>query len=646
MRYTLSQIVSTILIVFGGLILFSCTSKELPRKPNIILILVDDLGWADVGCYGNTYYETPNIDKLAAEGMKFTNGYAASAVCSPTRGALMTGRYPTRLGITDWIHHWYPIENGEQPIGYESSDDKKLQTPKNYLFLDHDEITIAEILKKVGYTTCHVGKWHLGQKDWWPETHGFDYNIGGYQQGQPDSYFDPYNNPSMPDRKKGEYLTDREADEATGFIKKALQQNKPFFLYMAHYTVHTPIQAKMELIEYYQNKKIPEDRDFHPKYAAMVHSLDDAVGTITSTLEKLGVTDNTVIIFTSDNGGLKLRGNKDGSSKWTDNTPLRAGKGFPYEGGIREPFIVKWPGQIKPGSSSYEMVSSIDILPTICEMIGQQNQKTKSIDGKSLIPALVDNERLDRKTLYWHYPHYWNGGGVAPYSVIRDGDWKLIRWYEDNIIELYDLKNDLSEDNDLSIINPNKVNELQDKLDMWLKETGAKLPKLNPNYNNERKIDHLAIGKKIILKNDASPKYSDGDKNILLNGIMAPSKISNGWLGFEGDDFVATIDLQSIKSIKNISVNFLQHQKDWIFLPTQLKVFISNNGKNFRSVASLNKENIKTPKKGNTILIAKKFENVKSRYIKVIAKNIGQCPKGHPGEGGKAWLFVDEILVN
>lgn len=484
-RYTLSQFASTILIISIVLILFSCTNMELPKNPNIVLILVDDLGWADVGCYGNTYYETPNIDKLAAEGMKFTNGYAASAVCSPTRGALMTGRYPTRLGITDWIHHWYPIENGEQPIGYDSSDDKKLQTPKNHLFLEYDEITIAEILKKVGYTTCHVGKWHLGQEDWWPKSHGFDYNIGGFQMGQPPSYFDPYNIPTMLDREEGEYLTDREGDEAVGFIQKAVKQDKPFFLNMAHYAVHTPIQAKEELIEYYQKKEIPKDRDFHPKYAAMVHSLDEAIGKITSTLENLGVAENTIIIFTGDNGGLKLPRGKNGSNIWTDNTPLRDGKGFPYEGGIREPFIVKWPGQIKPGTVSNEMVCSIDILPTICEMTGQKLPLQKPIDGKSLIPALIENDELDRRTLYWHFPHYW-GGGVPPYSAIRDGDWKLIRWYETDSLELYNLEDDLSEKNDLAESNLKKVTELEKKLDLWLKETGAKLPKPNPEFDDEK----------------------------------------------------------------------------------------------------------------------------------------------------------------
>ena len=276
------------LLFLGVFILgiISCSKSTTSLKPNIILILVDDLGWTDVGCYGNNYYETPNIDKLAHKGMKFSNGYASCAVCSPTRASVMTGRYPTRLGITDWIHHWYPIENGEQPSGFEKSADRKLQTPKNHLFLDHSEVTIAEILKEAGYITCHIGKWHLGQKKWYPESQGFDYNIGGFEMGHPPSYFDPYKNPSLEDRKEGEYLTDREADEAAAFIDEAVKQNKPFFLYMSHYTVHTPIQAKKDIIEYYRKKETPANTDFHPEYAAMVHSLDEAVGKIISNIDK------------------------------------------------------------------------------------------------------------------------------------------------------------------------------------------------------------------------------------------------------------------------------------------------------------------------------------------------------------------------
>jgi len=643
-NYTRRQFIRNMGIAAAGLALYNCTTKSFPKNPNVVVILVDDLGWTDVGCYGNTYYETPNIDKLAAQGMKFTNGYASCAVCSPTRGSVMTGRYPTRIGITDWIHPNYPIENGEQPVGYESRANRKLQTPKNHLFLEHDEVTIPEILKKAGYTTCHVGKWHLGKKEWWPETHGFDYNIGGFQNGQPPSYFDPYKIPTLQDREEGEYLTDREAVEASGFIKKAVKQDKPFFLYMAHYTVHVPMQAKEELIEYYKKKEIPKDRDFHPIYAAMIHSLDEAVGTITSTLEEAGVAENTVIIFTGDNGGLKLPWGKNGSNIWTDNTPLRNGKGFPYEGGIREPFIVKWPGQIKPGTVSDEMVCSIDILPTICEMTGQKLPSQKPIDGKSLIPTLVDNDKLDRNTLYWHFPHYW-GGGVPPYSAIREGDWKLIQWYETNSLELYNLEDDLSEANDLAENNTDKVNDLQKKLDEWLKATGGKLPKPNPDYSEGKKVNHLAVGKNIRLENEASPKYSKGNKNLLVNGIQASPNIKIGWLGFENDDFVATIDLKSIESIQLISVNFLQNQKDWIFMPEEIEFAASTTGRNYKKLKII-KNKISSKKEG---MILKDFtldiSATEMRYIKIRAKNIGVCPKWHPGSGKPAWLFVDEIIV-
>ena len=240
--------------------LYTLYRENALSKPNVVLILLDDMGWSDVGCHGNAYYETPNIDRLASQGVKFTNGYAASAVCSPSRAAILTGRYPTRHGITNWIQHWLPAEKGQQPVGYESKASNKLMTPKNHLYMEHDEITIAEVLKGAGYETCHVGKWHLGRKDWFPETQGFDHNIGGYQTGNPDTYFDPYNNPSMADRREGEYLTDREADEATQFIRQAAAKKQPFFLYMSHYAVHDPREAKEELIEHYKNKA-PFSRD-------------------------------------------------------------------------------------------------------------------------------------------------------------------------------------------------------------------------------------------------------------------------------------------------------------------------------------------------------------------------------------------------
>ena len=451
------------------------------NKPNIVLILVDDLGWIDTGCYGSKYYETPNIDKLAADGMRFTNAYAACAVCSPTRAAVMTGRYPARLGVTDWIRSRFQggkiPENKKNPTEYVGGKNKKLLCPPNALWMELEEITIAEALKPAGYTSCHIGKWHLGADDWYPDRQGFDFNIGGCDFGQPPNYFDPYFRkgqgaiPTLEPHRKGEYLTDREADEAVKFIHN--HKDKPFFLYMAHYTVHTPIQAKKELIEKYKAK--PPTNQKNPTYAAMVESLDDAVGRICSTLDELNLAENTIIFFTSDNGGLLGP---------TNNAPLRSGKGFPYEGGIREPLIVRWPKLVKPGTISHEPVTSVDYFPTICQAAGVPLPNDRDIDGVSLLGHLKSNgtRELNRHALYWHFPHY--RGKIVPYSIIREGSWKLIKRYEGKPFELFNLKSDLSEENDLSKIYPTKTRQLDAKLRRWLRLTGAKLPKPNPNYDS------------------------------------------------------------------------------------------------------------------------------------------------------------------
>ncbi len=447
-------------------------------KPNIVLILVDDLGWVDMGCYGSEYYDTPNIDRLAAQGMKFTNGYAACAVCSPTRAAIMTGRYPSRLGVTDWIRARFQggkiPEDKENPSGYEGGPDKELLCPQNALWMELDEITIAELLKPAGYTSCYIGKWHLGADDWYPDKQGFDYNVGGCDYGQPPSYFDPYCNdrqgciPTLEPRKEGEYLTDREADEAESFIRA--HKDQPFFLYMANYAVHTPIQGKENLIEKY--KKIePDGGQDNPEYAAMVESVDHCVGKIMDTLEELELEDNTLIIFTSDNGGLLGP---------TDNAPLRSGKGYPYEGGIREPFIVRWPGKVQAGTVNHSLVCSIDCLPTLCEAAGVDIPNDRPIDGLSLMPLIKQAGSLDREALYWHFPHYRHGN--SPYSIIRKGDWKLIKHYVGPRFEMFNLKEDLSEKNNLAESHPEKLKELHEDLQAWLKETNAKMPKPNPKF--------------------------------------------------------------------------------------------------------------------------------------------------------------------
>ncbi|MHC4174429.1 MAG: sulfatase [Planctomycetota bacterium] len=457
------------------------------RKPNFVLILVDDLGWMDTGCYGSGFYETPNIDRLAAEGMRFTDGYAACAVCSPTRAAVMTGRYPARLGVTDWIRARFQggkiPANKKTPTEYVGNKNKKLLCPPNALWMELEEITIAEALKSVGYTSCHIGKWHLGADDWYPDRQGFDFNIGGCDFGQPPSYFDPYFRerqgqiPTLNRRREREYLTDREADEAVKFIRR--HKDKPFFLYMAHYAVHTPIQGKADLVAKYKAKKPTNQKN--PTYAAMVESVDDAVGKICSVLDELDLADRTIIFFTSDNGGLM---------SVTDNAPLRAGKGYPYEGGIREPLIVRWPKVIKPGTVSREPVTSVDYFPTICEAAGAALPRDRDIDGVSLLEHLKSNgiKKLDREAIFWHFPHY--RGDIVPYSIVRAGNWKLIKRYGGKTFELFNLKTDLPEKNDLSERMPEKVRQIDAKLNDWIRATGAKLPRPNPDYEVGCDISH------------------------------------------------------------------------------------------------------------------------------------------------------------
>jgi arylsulfatase A-like enzyme len=465
-------------------------SMSHPSKPNIILINVDDLGWADLSCFGSSFYETPNIDQLTSKGMRFTNAYAACAVCSPTRAAILTGRYPARLGLTDWIHHLdreanIAIGTGKNPTEYVGNETQKLLCPPNPYWMELEEITIAEVLKSSGYTTCHIGKWHLGHRDWYPEKQGFDINSGRCEIGQPPTYFDPYYQnprrssiPTLAPRKQGEYLTDREGDEAIRFITK--NKNLPFFLHLCHYAVHTPLEAKNELINKYRAKE--KTLQNNTIYAAMIESVDQVLGKIMFTLDELNLNSKTLVFFTSDNGGLL------GHS--TDNTPLRSGKGYPYEGGIRVPLIVNWTGVVEAATVNEIPVSSIDFFPTICEVVGVELPKNRPIDGVSFVPILKQDEsikraeKIEREALYWHFPHY-RGMDVVPYSIIRKGDWKLIKRYEGKTFELFNLKDDLEERHDISAQLPEKVRELNFMLSDWLMNTGAKLPRTNPNYRQD-----------------------------------------------------------------------------------------------------------------------------------------------------------------
>ena len=442
------------------------SARAAPTRLNVVFFLIDDMGWTDAGCYGSTLYETPNIDRLAVEGMRFTDAYAACPVCSPTRASIMAGKYPARLGITNF---------GSKPLPLE-------------------ETTLAEAFKEAGYTTFFAGKWHIGgDAEFWPEHQGFDINKGGNGTGSPaGGYFSPYKNPRLESGPAGEYLTDRLTDESLRFLDA--HRDKPFLLYLSHYAVHTPLQAKAEVIRKYEAKlaknppKGPLLRDEGPKaetglvqrnstFAAMVDSVDQSVGRVMRKLDELGIADHTAIVFMSDNGGLSTLVKNRGLSKNppTCNLPLRAGKGWLYEGGIREPMIVKWPGVAKPGSTCQVPVTSTDFYPTLLEMAGLPPRPKQHVDGISFVSLLKGGASLPRKAIFWHYPHH-HGSGSVPSGAVRAGDWKLIEFYEEKRIELYTLKDDIGESRNLADAKPKKRRELHALLDGWREQIGAAIP--------------------------------------------------------------------------------------------------------------------------------------------------------------------------
>jgi arylsulfatase A len=426
----------------------------LPQRPNVVVILLDDLGWRDFGSYGSTFYETPRIDRLAAQGMKFTQAYSASTVCSPTRAALLTGKSPARLRVTDWIP------------GHPPPADAKLQIPNWTKYLPLAEMTLPEAIAPSGYVSAHIGKWHLGDSPYYPEKNGFAVNVGGTHQGEPPSYFVPYGIPNLPDGPRGEYLTDRLATEAIRFIER--NREKPFFLHLSHYAPHLPLQAKETLIAKYRAKVRPGDVQNNPTYAAMIESIDQSVGRVVDRIEALGLSDRTLVIVTSDNGGvLTFRG-----GTVTSNAPLRDGKGGPYEGGVRVPFILKWPGVVPEGVECETPVISMDLFPTILEVAGVSAPEDP-LDGKSLVPVFTGREPLQRDALYWHYPHYHR---ARPHGVVRDGDFRLVEFFEDGRLELYDLAKDLGESRNLAAAMPAKAMELRQKLAAWRKAVGAQMP--------------------------------------------------------------------------------------------------------------------------------------------------------------------------
>ncbi len=473
------------LVACGG----SASAAE--RPPNIVFFVADDLGWADLGCYGSTFYETPHLDRLAEQGARFTNGYAACPVCSPTRAALLTGKYPVRTGVTDYIN----------PGGANQPEKWNRPTPllpapyEDRLALQ--EVTFAEALQEAGYATFYAGKWHLGPEGFYPEDQGFNVNYGGHEQGGPyggKKYFSPYNNPRLKDGPPGEHLPDRLASEAAQFLED--HRDEPVLIYFPFYSVHTPLMARKDLQQKYEQKrerlgleaKFGRERQRnvrlvqeHAVYAGMVEALDAAVGKVLTKLDELGLTDNTIIIFTSDNGGLST---SEGHP--TSNLPLRAGKGWLYEGGIRVPLLVRWPGEVKPGSVIEEPVTSTDFYPTLLEATGQPARPEQHVDGVSLVALLKEGKRPEPRSLFWHYPHYGNQGS-APGAAIRRENWKLIEWQGDVPVELYNLAEDLSEKQNLAEQYPDLVQELRDQLHTWQKATGARFASPNPKFKKEEK---------------------------------------------------------------------------------------------------------------------------------------------------------------
>ena len=479
-RFFLLLLVQTSCSLFG---------VQTSPPPNILFILADDLGINDLSIEGSKFYETPNIDAIARSGMRFTNGYSTCQVCSPSRASIMSGQYPARIGITDWIG---------AATGTKWNRNDKVLPPPNASKLPSDITTIAEAFKSGGYRTFFAGKWHLGGEGSGPEDHGFEINKGGYSSGSPrGGYFSPYKNPKLKDGPAGEALPARLARETVDFIKQ--ESEKPFFAFLSFYSVHGPIQTSPDLGEKYRKKAVAAglarerfkvDRTLPvrqvqdcPIYGGMMEAMDSAVGLVTEFLKEAGLDKNTIILFTSDNGGVS-----SGDAFATACLPFRGGKGRQWEGGIRQPYYLVAPGVTKPGSTSPQFATGTDFLPTLLELAGIESKPPQKLDGISLVPALKGT--TSARTLYWHYPHYGNQGG-EPSGIIREGDYKLIRYYEDGREELYHVVNDPGEQNNLAAKKPEKVKFLSAKLTAHLTEVGAKIPAPDSRFDAAKKVQQI-----------------------------------------------------------------------------------------------------------------------------------------------------------
>jgi len=456
------------------------------RPPNIIVILIDDYGWRDLGCYGSTFYETPNLDRFASEGVRFTNGYAACPVCSPTRASIVTGQYPVRSGVTDWI------------AGRKQWPTAKALCPRTRTELPLEHVTLAEALKPAGYVAASIGKWHLGGDGFSPIEQGFALNAGGTAAGSPRSWWPPYNIPSLtdPPPEQDEYLAHYLTRRAGMFIEQ--NKDRPFFLYLPHFSVHIPLGAPPKLVEKYKRKVADGAKQGDPVYGAMVEAMDDAVGILMRKLDALGLAENTIVFFLADNGGLRYEGGR--KEYVTDNAPLRAGKGSLYEGGIRVPCIVRWPGVTKAGTVSATPIHVVDWYTTLLDAANAPAPTGHTLDGVSLVPHLRGGGAPKRERLYWYLPLYDIQWGAVPGAIVREGDWKLIEFFGDYVdiekdyaytpqgrVELYNLRTDAGERNNLAAKMPARVKAMRAALNEWIDSTGAGRPTPNPNYDPERR---------------------------------------------------------------------------------------------------------------------------------------------------------------
>lgn len=540
------------------------------KRPNILFILADDLGYMDTALYGSRYYETPNIDALAQKGMMFTDSYSASPLCSPTRASIMTGKYPARLRLTTPACHLPPLDPDKPLLGKTANPGHKVVTPQSRRFLELDEYTIGEAFKDAGYKTGFIGKWHLGlQEKHWPRNQGFEFDLGAPNPGPP-SYFSPYRFKTIPDGPKGEYITERVTAETLKYLDR--HKDDEFMLCVWHFAVHAPFQAKEEITKKYRNKKDPRGKQDCAIMASMIQSLDESVGRIMAKLDELKIADNTIVIFFSDNGG-NMYNQVEGTTP-TNNAPLRGSKGNSYEAGIRVPFIVIWPGVVKPHTKCSEVVSSIDFYPTLLEMARITHNPAQQLDGISIVPLLKGREKLDREAIFCHFPHYVPATGNLPCTYVRRGDWKLMRLYGEgpdraNAYELYNLRDDISEKNNLAGRMPEKVKQLDKLIDGFLKDTDALIPVRNPAYSipvagwKSSQDCNITVKEGTMLINSTG-----GDPYIYCNDVPAQNR--RMFAGFRmkintsgnGMFFWADSKQKHFAAARRISFN-IQHDGNW-----------------------------------------------------------------------------------